>query len=196
MLVKGENVLKKRDVISLLLWSTITVGLSACCYGRDDTCAKVCSETQSIVENDSVDSYHSEEEEVYYLDSVDAVVVDKDTNGIDSFEKMPEVKVFEAGEHVFMIRYRLLKGSYGLAYSINSASITVPDGYEVLDMENYNSQSVNHDNDQTYGVDVWYINNETVKVTPVYNEGFEAYDYSQPGVVVEQEVVEDNTLGK
>ena len=35
--------------------------------------------------------------------------------------------------------------------------------------------------------DVWYINNETVEVTPVYNEVFRAYDYSQPGKVVELE---------
>ncbi len=110
---------------------------------------------------------------------------------------MPEVKVFEPGEHVFMVRYNLIDElGYSSSKGINSASITVPEGYEVLDLENFTGLGNKVGTGQTYGVDVWYINSEVVEVTPVYNEAFDTYDYSQPGQVVESTISKENSLGK
>ena len=170
--------MEKRKVISLVLVLAMSTGLMTGCGNSTQT--DVVEDTQSVVE------------------TIAPSVVDKDTNRVDAYEKMPEVKVFEPGEHVFMIRYNLLVGSSSKrATSINSASITLPDGYEILEIENYTSISVDQNKAQTYGVDVWYINNEKVVVEPVYNEAFKFYDYSQPGsVIVELDTDESLGLGK
>ena len=168
---------KSNKVVSLVLALAMSTGLMTGCGPSAE--ANVAESTQSVVE------------------TIAPLVVDKDTNRVHSYEKMPEVKVFEPGEHVFMIRYNLLDElDYSSAKGVNSASISVPEGYEILDLENYISLGSKIGTSQTYGVDVWYINNETVEVTPVYNEAFEFYDYSQPGKVVEPTVSEDNSLGK
>lgn len=169
--------MEKRKVISLVLVLAMSTGLMTGC--GNSTQSDVVEDTQSVVE------------------TIAPSVVDKDTNRVHSYEKMPEVKVFEPGEHVFMIRYNLLDElGYSSAKGVNSASICVPEGYEILDLENYISLGSKIGTSQTYGVDVWFINNESVEVTPVYNEAFDSYDYSQPGKVIEPVVSNENELGK
>lgn len=172
--------MNKKGIISLLAMSTIAIGLVGCST-VNSTSANVSAETQSIVESVSVDSSLNVKEE----SNCEPIVVDENTNEIDYYKKTPEVKVFEPGKHVYMIRYDFDCSPDFL----NSVSIAVPDGYEILDVENYISCNwdVGGNKAQTKGADVWYINNETVEVTPVYNEVFKAYDYSQPGKVVELE---------
>lgn len=169
--------MEKRKVISLVLTLAMSTGLMTGCGNTTQT--DVVEDTQSIAA------------------TIDPVVVDKGTNRIDNYEEMPEVKTYEAGEHVFMIRYNLLDElGYSSSKSITGASIPVPEGYEILDMENFIGLGSKVGTGQTYGVDVWYINNEVVEVSPVYNEAFKFYDYSQPGKVVEPTLGEDNSLGK
>lgn len=169
--------MKKRKVLSLVLALAMSTGLMTGCGNSTQT--NVVEDTQSIIA------------------TTEPVVVDKETNRIDAYEEMPEVKVFEPGEHVFMIRYNLIDElGYTSSKGINSASITVPEGYEVLDLENFTALGNKVGTGQTYGVDVWYINNECVEVTPVYNEAFETYDYSQPGKVIEPTITDDNGLTK
>ena len=166
--------MNKKRVVSLLLACTLAGSLLSGC--ANDTQAHAADNTESIVE------------------TVKPIVVDEDTNKVDSYKKIPEVKVFEPGEHVFMIRYDFNCNPDFL----NSVSIGVPDGYEILDVENYISCNwdVGGNRAQTKGADVWYINNETVEVTPVYNDSFGSYDYSQPGKVIEIEKEEDFSLNK
>ncbi len=169
--------MEKRKVISLVLALAMSTGLMTGCGSSTQT--DVVEDTQSIVE------------------TTKPAVVDTETHRVDAYEEMPEVKVFEPGEHVFMIRYNLLDElGYSSSKGVNSASISVPEGYEVLDLENYICLGGKIGTNQTYGVDVWFINNETVEVSPVYNKAFETYDYSQPGKVVEHTVSEENSLGK
>ncbi len=110
------------------------------------------------------------------------------TNRIDIFEEQPEAKEFEAGEHIYMSRYHVRR-SIGVE-NVSGVSITVPEGYQVLDFENYISLGGKIGTQQTYGVDVWFINDEKVLVKPVFNEGLGAYDYSQAGTVILEEKVE------
>ena len=169
--------MEKRKVISLVLVLAMSTGLMTGCGNSTQT--DVVEDTQSVVE------------------TITPSVVDKDTNRVDAYEKMPEVKVFEPGEHVFMIRYNLVDElGYSSAKGVNSTSISVPEGYEILDLENFISLGSKIGTCETYGVDVWFINNESVEVTPVYNESFDSYDYSQPGKVIEPVVSNENELGK
>lgn len=127
--------MEKRKVISLVLTLAMSTGLMTGC--GTVTNADVAENTQSVVET----------------------IV----NRVDNFEELPEVRKYEPGEHVFMIRFNLLEElGYSSANSITSTSIPIPDGYEILDVENYNELGSKVGTGQTYGVDVWYINSKTV----------------------------------
>ncbi len=99
-------------------------------------------------------------------------------------------QVFEPYEHLFYIRYRELEFlDDGTEIKGN---IVIPDGYEVLQIEQYNEPS--YSTSRTAGYDVWYTNNKTVEVEAVYNEAYGRNDFSTFGKVVEK----DNTqeMGK
>lgn len=169
--------MKKKKVISLVLALAVSTGLMTGC--SNSTQADVAKETESIVE------------------TIEPTVVNNETNRLEAYEEMPEEKTFEAGEHAFMIRYNYLEElGYYSANGVVSASIIVPEGYEILDVENYIGLGGKIGTSQTYGVDVWFINKERVCVIPVYNEAFDSYDYSQPGEVLEPTVSVENGLGK
>ncbi len=174
--------MNKRRIISLALALAISTGLLSGCANQ----------TQADVSEDTVVM------DVVQTETKNEVsVVDDSTYTIDNFDEVPESKEFDAGEHVFMIRYDILDElGYRNSESVNSLSITVPEGYSILNMENFIGLGGKIGTCQTYGVDVWYINNEKVLVEPVYNEAFEHYDYSQPGKVIEQVKTEENGLIK
>lgn len=173
--------MEKKKIISLTLALALSTSLLTGC--GDKTQAHVSGDAESIVITDR-EQYEAS-----------LPVVNDSSNRIDNFEVAPDVKEFEPGEHVFMIRYDLFDElGYSNAESINSLSITVPDGYEILNLDNYIGLGGKIGTCQTYGVDVWYINNEKVVVEPVYNEAFKFYDYSQPGSVI-VELDTDETLG-
>ena len=98
-------------------------------------------------------------------------------------EKKVEKKTYKAGEHVFFKRYRMTTGSGYYAEEFTGGQITIPEGYEILDIENY-AEYVGKGS-QTGGFDVWFIKNKDVEVEPVYNAKIKAYDYSEPGTIVE-----------
>jgi hypothetical protein len=97
-----------------------------------------------------------------------------------------EPKVYQPYEHVFMIRHYC--GKY--AESISSIQISVPEGYEVVSIQNFSESE--YKSSQTGGFDVWFVNTKTVEVTPVYNETFGYFDYSGPGTVIEELEEETN----
>jgi hypothetical protein len=174
--------MEKKRVVSLVLALALSTGLLSGCS----------SKTQTDISDETIAMGNVQNEE-----KVDIPVVDNTTYRIDSFEEVPESKEFDAGEHVFMIRYDLIDElGYQNAESINSLSLTVPEGYSILNMENFIGLGGKIGTCQTYGVDVWYINNEKVLVDPVYNESLEHYDYSQPGKVIEYSKTDENGLNK
>ena len=110
-------------------------------------------------------------------------------------EDQVEKKVYEPYEHVFFKRYYNGVYEVGRVDTITGGQIVIPEGYEILEIENIIEK--NGYGSQTAGFDVWFINNKTVEATAVYNEVFGYYDYSEPGVVIEQELTEENpTLSK
>ncbi len=101
-------------------------------------------------------------------------------------QKKVEKKKFAAGQHVFFKRY-YSNGEY--SEKILGGQIVIPEGYEILDIENFTEKWGY--GSQTGGFDVWFINNQEVEVSPVYNTNLEAYDYSEPGKVTAPAVTEE-----
>ncbi len=101
----------------------------------------------------------------------------------------PKSRTYEPYEHVFYLRYDNLTNE---RYSENvyGGQIVIPEGYEILEIENFN-EDIGYGS-QTKGFDVWFINTKKVEVQPVYNEATGAYDYSEAGTVIEEELVEEN----
>ena len=96
-------------------------------------------------------------------------------------------KVYQPYEHVFMVRHYCGMS----AENLSSIQIAVPEGYEVLTVQNFSETE--YKTTQTGGFDIWFVNTKTVEVTPVYNETCEYFDYSGPGTVIEEELVEEDT---
>lgn len=100
-------------------------------------------------------------------------------------EQIPEVRVFEPYTHVFFVRtYNEPDTS-----TITGGQVEIPEGYEILDIENWAERSGY--GSRTPGYDVWFINTKTVEASLVYNEPLDIYDYSQPGTVIEMTNEED-----
>lgn len=110
---------------------------------------------------------------------------------LEIFENKPEDKIYEPYEHVFFYRYYT-----GNAENVMGGVITVPDGYEILQINNYNEYV--SDGSESKGFDVWFTNNESVKVAAVYNERKEYYEYCQAGevIITETELEDSMTLTK
>lgn len=102
-------------------------------------------------------------------------------------ETQLEKKVYPPYEHVFFKRYYSSKGHY--AEKILGGQVEIPEGYEILEIENFNEKYGY--GSQTGGFDVWFINNEPVEVSPIYNQILEIYDYSEPGSVVDMSLQEE-----
>ena len=104
-------------------------------------------------------------------------------------ETQIQPRVYQPYEHVFFQRYYV-----GELYTedIKGGQVVVPEGYEILEIEQVTKKAGY--GARTGGFDVWFINTKTVEATPVYNEAFGYYDYSEPGTVIEQELEEGRSL--
>ncbi len=104
----------------------------------------------------------------------------------------PSDQEFEPYEHVFYRRYEL-SDSYMNTSSITHGQVEIPEGYEILEIENYIDTKGR--GSVTKGFDVWFTNTETVTAEATYNEITRQYEYSTPGRVVENEneIVYQNT---
>src|SRR5699024_8341587 len=65
-------------------------------------------------------------------------------------EKASETKYFDVGEHLYFERYYLGRTIY--AENITGGSVSIPEGYSVYDIENFNEESGR--GSQTGGYDV------------------------------------------
>lgn len=160
----------KKGFISLALASMISVGLLTGCSAKD-TQAKISSE----------------------IDTQDGVKQIEDIYYFEQYDEVPETKIFEPGQHVIFMRYNYT----GFAYDFKGGSVAVPEGYMIMDIENYTYKIGN--GSQTRGADIWYVNTETVLVQPVYKDDLQHggtgrgyYDYSLPGTVIEND--KDNEM--
>ena len=173
--------MEKKRIVSLTMVLAMTAGLLSGC--GEKTQAYVSGNPNMIVIADGEK----------YLKDNSSQVEKSDTDNIDSYEVAPESKEYAPGEHVFMIRYNFDNKN---STDIERLSISVPEGYEILDIENFDSLGTKIGTTQTYGMDVWYINNEMVVVNPIYNEAFGCYDYSHFGNVVLVNADEELSLSK
>ena len=111
----------------------------------------------------------------------------KSTGGFASVALEETAKEFDAYTHVIVKRYDY-KAFEGI--TLKQGQIEVPEGYEILEIENYTEKY--GAGSRTGGFIIWFINNKKVKATSSYNDKLEVYDYSNPGVVVEEIVKEEN----
>lgn len=81
---------------------------------------------------------------------------------------------------MFFKRYYLGETLY--IEDITGGAVSIPEGYSVYDIENFNEEYGAAS--QTGGYDVWFINDVPVEVEKVYNEVLDVYDYSEPGTPV------------
>lgn len=93
---------------------------------------------------------------------------------ISDEENIPAPVVYQPYEHVYM------RSSY-CDYDSSGLQISVPEGYEILDV----TTTIDKSNTNKMIIDIWFVNTQTVEVQPVYNEDLECYDYSNPGIVIE-----------
>lgn len=103
--------------------------------------------------------------------------------------KKGDKKIFAPYKHLFYVRFDNLKDGNDDMHMTNSEDITggavsIPDGYEVFEIENYTSWT--NRREQTQGYDVWYINTSMVEVESIYNQSLKKYDYSHFGTIVEE----------
>ena len=101
-------------------------------------------------------------------------------------------KVFHPGEHIFFKRLcisDLINRSFYSPNRVSGGQIEVPEGYQLIAIKDYTFKD-GYDDSITCGYDLWYMNTKEVEVTPVYNEVFNTYDFSEPGTVVETLVEE------
>lgn len=117
-------------------------------------------------------------------------------NQIQLEVKEGETRTFESYQHLFFIRVDLLSdASVYNAENINGGSINIPDGYQVLTIENFTE--VDRNASQTRGYDIWFTNEVAVEVTAIYNESTKKYDYSHFGLpLTEKENENEETIEK
>ncbi len=172
--------MEKKKVVSLALVSMISMGMLAGCGSTE-----MIEEQTGAIKSDSPvveESYEISDFEKQYF---------------EQYVEIPEAKTFAPGEHVFFIRYSYTASSE----NFTSGRVEVPEGYEILEIENYN-EYVGYGS-QTSGVDIWYINNESVVVEPVYKNEIRNdrsrmgyYDYANFGTVIELEQESNKSLTK
>ncbi len=104
-------------------------------------------------------------------------------------EDQAETRVFAPYEHVYFKRYDL---SGETPTRVMGGQVTVPFGYEILDIEPFIIKSGY--GSRTGGFDVWFINNQEVEATSIYNKELGYYDFSEPGVTTGREVETEKTL--
>ena len=106
-----------------------------------------------------------------------------------SSEEQDKKKEFRPGEHLIFKRIITKTNHYGYnkeEFSLGG-KLNIPEGYQILtshasSLRSWDKASGSFD---IVGIDIWLINTKRVRVTPVYNQRTEEYDYSEPGVVVE-----------
>lgn len=105
---------KGKKIISLGLASMLSLGMLTGC-GQSSTQAEVAKEPE---------------------------VMSSVVNAFDSFSTNPGIKEFSPYEHVFFIRYDTLElSSNSYSENVSGGSITIPEGYEILFMQNFEERN-------------------------------------------------------
>lgn len=118
----------------------------------------------------------------YKLNKTQPVETTIETSLIDNTQ-LGEYKIYNAGEHYIRVRV-LESNNKNNEYSITGID-NIPEGYEVYSITPYTVKAGN--GSATAGYDIWYVNDEKVKVVATYNTETETYGYYTFGEVVEEE---------
>ena len=109
-------------------------------------------------------------------------------------EETIKEKEFHPGEHVIFRRTSLRMPSYEILNKdfALGGKLEVPEGYQIMSFktETIETTETNFRTFDNVCVDIWFINNKRVKVTPTFNCILGRYDYSAPGTIVETMVDE------
>ena len=119
-----------------------------------------------------------------------AMVVTKDSSSDIQYANM--VKVFEPGSHIinyydYVENAENIYNPYGKKDGFIKTNIPSFEGYELFDTQSiiekcgYGSRSV--------GMMYVFINNTTVEATGIYNYDKNAYEFYEPGIVVQEKVL-------
>lgn len=139
----------------------------------------------SVIGVSSLTGCNAVETEENQTESIEMEEVSNEEEVLVEEEQNFENKVFEPYTHVYYVRtYNPSEPS-----TIKGGQVEIPEGYEILDIENWTQK--HGYGSRNAGYDIWFINNKTVEVSPVYNETIGTYDYSQPGTVIEMTNEED-----
>ena len=127
------------------------------------------------IASEIIKNYNSNLKDKQIETTIETDLVDKTQLG--------DEKTFDAGEHYIRVRVPE-KNANNNKYSVTGID-EIPEGYEVYSITPY-TVKVNNGS-ATGGYDIWYVNNEEVKVTATYNNQTKQYGYYTFGEVVEKE---------
>ncbi len=176
--------MKKEKLVSLVL--AMSIGLASL-TGCTETTYVQEQVKEEVVEDITTETYAT-------IVNNSSSIINEEFNIVDEYEVCPDEKVFEPGKHVFMVRYRIESG-FSQREFLEGLSVVIPDGYEILEFENYTSYDIKG-TQETYGFDVWFINTEPVLVKQKKNRILDVYDYSQPGILIKKEVTNEYVPSK
>lgn len=118
------------------------------------------------------------------LDNQEKNIEEKIKSALEKIEENTQeetTKIFKPYEHVFFVRVNLLTEKSS-ARKIKGGNIIVPEGYTVLEIENFSDRDSY--GSQTEGYDIWFTNKVPVEVETIFNEALEKYDFSNFGTPI------------
>lgn len=118
------------------------------------------------------------------LDNQEENIEEKIKSALEQIEENTQketTKTFEPYEHIFFVRVNLLTEKSS-ARKITGGNIIVPEGYTVLEIENFSDRDSY--GSQTEGYDIWFTNKVPVLVESIFNESLEKYDFSNFGTPI------------
>ena len=98
-----------------------------------------------------------------------------------------ETKVFEPGTHItYYVFYSNGCGNVSSGFGESYFEIPeTPAGYSIISISD-----LNHGDDHTNGIVIFYVNNKKVEVQGEYNSSTGLFEYDKPGMVIEEKTLE------
>ena len=151
-------------LLILVISSLIIISIAISTISSLSACGTETTESKKEIhkaEND-INKYRSKENKIYS-------------------DELRENTTLEAGQHYVFTRIVLSSRPENVK---GGGFYSVPDGYEVFTINNFNE--FYGDGSQTKGYDIWFVNTKKVKVKAVYSEDYQNYGYYDFGTVVEE----------